>query len=73
MRMLRWMTGRKEVTERKTESIRKTFGLDPIKSALRKCRLRWLGHVYRREETNVIKTCEREREREEVNGKRPVG
>ena len=44
----------------RTESIRKTFGLDPIKSALRKCRLRWLGHVYRREETNVIKTCERE-------------
>jgi len=69
MRMLRWMTGRREAEERKTESIRKTFGLDSIKSALRQCRMRWLGHIYRREDTNVIKTCERV----EVNGKRPVG
>jgi exonuclease III len=69
MRMLRWMSGRKEVTERKTESIRKTFGLDTIHSALRKCRLRWMGHVYRREDTNTIKACERV----VVTGRRPVG
>jgi exonuclease III len=69
MRMLRWMTGRKEALTRGSESIRKTFGLDTIESALRKCRLRWLGHVYRRESTSVIQACEKVL----VAGKRPVG
>jgi hypothetical protein len=56
MKMLRWMTG-KQVAERESESIRKAFDLDSIKSALRKCRLR-CNQVYRSENSSVIKECD---------------
>jgi hypothetical protein len=58
MRMLRWMAGISRLEKRTNESIRRAFGVESIEQITRKARLRWFGHVERREENHVTRICE---------------
>ena len=69
MRMLRWMAGISKLERRTNESIRKAFGVESIETITRKVRLRWFGHVERRDENHITKLCQNI----EVEGKRPRG
>ena len=55
MRMLRWMTG-VSLSERKSnEWVRNMLAIDDIGEVMRRNRLRWFGHVERRDELCWIK------------------
>ena len=69
MRMLRWMNGSNRKDHITNESLRKTFGLEPVAQVLRRNRLRWLGHIVRRNEESVIRKCQQVR----IDGDRPRG
>ena len=58
MRMLRWMTG-VSLSERKSnECVRNMLAIDDIGEVMRRNRLRWFGHVERRDELCWIKRIE---------------
>ncbi|EYC35602.1 hypothetical protein Y032_1016g3399 [Ancylostoma ceylanicum] len=67
MRMLRWSMGVTLKDKASNEVVRSTFGVAPINDKMRKARLRWFGHVLRREGGSVAKTAL------EVKGTRPRG
>ena len=50
MRMLRRIKGVTVKDEMKSEDIRKELGVGSIKSKARESRLRWFGHVHRKEQ-----------------------
>ena len=55
MRMLRWMTG-VSLSERKSnECVRNMLAIDDIGEVMRQNRLRWFGHVERRDELCWLK------------------
>ena len=71
MRMLRRIKGVtvKLKDKMKSEDIRKELGLGSIKSKARESRLRWLGHVHRKEkESNLRQVMDME-----IPGRRPRG
>ena len=56
--MLRWMTG-VSLSERKSnECVRNMLAIDDIAEVMRQNRLRWFGHVERRDELCWIKRIE---------------
>ena len=56
--MLRWMTG-VSLSERKSnECVRNMLAIDDIGEVMRRNRLRWFGHVERRDELCWIKRIE---------------
>ena len=58
MRMLRWMTG-VSLSERKSnECVSSMLAIDDIDEVMRRNRLRWFGHVERRDELCWIKRIE---------------
>ena len=58
MRMLRWMTG-VSLSERKSnECVRSMLAIDDVAEVMRRNRLRWFGHVGRRDELCWIKRIE---------------
>ena len=58
IRMLRWMTG-VSLNERKSnECVRSMLAIDDIAEVMRQNRLRWFGHVERRDELCWIKRIE---------------
>jgi exonuclease III len=69
MRMLRWMLGVSRMERIRNVEIRKRVGVVNISDKMRECRLRWLGHVVRRDERNQIRRVWEL----EVDGKRPRG
>ena len=69
MRMLRWILG-VSLWERCTnEEIRKSAGVTCISEKLRDARLRWFGHVWRREDQSPIQRARKV----PVRGRRSVG
>lgn len=54
MRMLRWMSGVTRKDRIRNEYIRGSIGVAPIIDKMRENRLRWLGHVLRRENTEAV-------------------
>ena len=69
MRMLRWMSGVKLSDRRSSNELRKAMGVERIGDVTRRGRLRWFGHVRRRDENEWIKKlCELE-----VQGRKPAG
>ena len=69
MRMVRSMCN-VEVKDRvPSKELRERLGLDDIILILQQNRLRWYGHVLRKEETAWVKTCMEY----EVEGSRPRG
>ena len=69
MRMLRRIKGLTVKDKMKSEDIRKELGLGTIKSKARESRLRWFGHVHRREQENNL----RQVMDMEIPGRRPRG
>src|SRR6218665_2422744 len=55
MRMLWWILGVSLKDKKRNEVIRKTLGVAGITYKIREARLRWYGHVMRREDENSMK------------------
>jgi hypothetical protein len=69
MQMVRWMCGTKLSDRIPNEELRGRLGIESVKDALKRRRLRWWGHIERREESNWLKRCQKL----EVLGKRLTG
>jgi len=67
MRMVRWMCGVKLQDRIPCKGLRERLRLDDIISVLQQNRLRWYGHVLRKEDTDWMKKCMEY----EVEGARP--
>ena len=58
MRMLRWMCGHTLLDKIKNDVIRSKAGVAPFEEKLREARLRWFGHVRRRDLDAPVRKCE---------------
>ena len=55
MRMVRWMCG-VSLRERKTSSeLRKMMGIEPVLDVVRRGRLRWMGHILRKDGNSWVR------------------
>ena len=55
MRMVRWMCG-VSLREKKTNAeLRESMGIEKISDIMRRSRLRWMGHVLRKEGNDWVK------------------
>jgi len=55
MRMLRWILGVSLKDRKRNEDIRHAVGVACITDKIREARLRWYGHVQRREDDSCVK------------------
>jgi len=55
MRMLRWILGLTLRDRKRNDDIRRILGVACIKDKVREARLRWYGHVQRRDESDCVK------------------
>ena len=69
MRMLRWIQGVSLREHKRNEEIREAATVQPIATHLMQKRLRWYGHVRRRDESHITRTVLDM----EVEGVRPRG
>jgi len=69
MRMVRWMCGIKLKDRLPSKELRERVGIDDIALVLQQNRLRWYGHVLRKEDDDWVKKCMEY----EVQGPRPRG
>ena len=67
MRMVRWMCGVKLNDRLTSKELRERLGLDDIALVLQQNRLRWYGHVLRKDDDDWVKKCMEH----EVEGTRP--
>jgi len=58
MRMVRWMCNVKVKDRVPSKELRERLGIDDIILILQQNRLRWYGHVLRKEDTDWVKTYE---------------
>jgi len=68
--MVRWMCNVKVKDKVPSKELRERLGIDDIILILQQNRLRWYGHVLRKEDTDWVKKC---MELYEVKGSRPRG
>ena len=68
-RMLRCMARIRWQDRVSNEEVRRRCGVEDIRDRMRRIRLRWFGHVKRREENNILRRVYEL----EVEGRRPVG
>ena len=59
MRMLRFSLGKTRLDRVQNEEVRKRMKVSPLGDKIREARLRWYGHVIRREEEYVGKRVQR--------------
>jgi len=57
MRMIRWMCNAKVKDRVPSKELRERLGIDDIILILQQNRLRWHGHVLRKEDTDWVKKC----------------
>ena len=69
MRMVRWTCGVKLKDRLPSKEFRERLGVDDIALVLQQNRLRWYGHVLRKEDDDGVKKCMEY----EVEGPRPRG
>jgi len=69
MRMVRWMCNVKVKDRLPSKELRERLAIDDIILILQQKRLRWCGHVLRKEDTDWVKKCMEY----EVEGSRPRG
>ncbi|XP_038052734.1 uncharacterized protein LOC119725402 [Patiria miniata] len=55
--MIRWMCGVSLADRLSSEELRRRVGVEGIGIVLRRHRLRWFGHVERKEDVNWVKRC----------------
>ena len=67
MRMVRWMCGVKLKDILRSKELKERLGIDDIVLVLQQNRLRWYGHVLRKEGNDWVKKCMKY----EVEGPRP--
>ena len=67
MRMVRWMCGVKRKDRLPSKELRERLGVDDIALVLQQNRLRWYGHVLRKDDDDWVKKCMEH----EVEGPRP--
>ncbi|VFQ89320.1 unnamed protein product [Cuscuta campestris] len=59
MRMLRWMCEKTRLDRISNEVIRRQVGMAQVEDKLREARLRWFGHVRRRDADAPVRRCEK--------------
>jgi len=69
MRMVRWTCGVKLKDRLPSKEFRERLGIDDIALVLQQNRLRWYGHVLRKEDDDGVKKCMEYK----VEGPRPRG
>ena len=69
MQMIRWVCGVSMKDGRTGEELRKLVGVQPITPVIRSGRLRWYGHVMRKNDEDWMKKCLEYR----IKGRRQVG
>ena len=69
MRTVRWMCNVKVKDRVPSKELRERLGIDDIILILQQNRLRWYGHVLRKQDTDWVKKCTEY----EVEGSRPRG
>ena len=52
-----WMCWVKLNERKKSEELRELLGLEPVSLMIKKSRLRWLGHVERKDDNDWVKRC----------------
>ena len=57
MRLVRWMCGVKLKDRLPSKELREWLGIDDIALVLQQNRLRWYGHVLRKEDNDWVKKC----------------
>jgi len=57
MRMVRWTCNVKVKDRVPSKELRERLGIDNITLILQQNRLRWYGHVLRKEDTDLVKKC----------------
>jgi hypothetical protein len=57
MSMVRWMCGISLKERKKSEQLREMLGLEAVSLVIRKGRLRWFGHVDRKDDDDWVKRC----------------
>ena len=57
MRMVRWMCGVSLLDHIRSEDLRKRMEILSIEEMLRRARLRWFGHVMRKDDDDWVKKC----------------
>jgi len=57
MRIVRWMCGIKLKDRFPSKELRERLGIDDIALVLQQNRLRWYGHVLRKEDDDRVKKC----------------
>ena len=57
MRMVRWMCGVKLKERLPSKELRERLGVDDIALILQQNRLRWYGHVLRKDDDDCVKKC----------------
>jgi len=67
MRMVRWMCDIEVIDRVPSKEFRERLGSDDIISVLQQNRLRWYGHMLRKEDNDWVKKCVEY----EVEGSRP--
>jgi len=69
MRMVRWMCGVKLKDRLPSKELRERLGMDDIALVLQQNRMRWYGHMLRKDDDDWVKKCMEN----EVEGPRPRG
>ncbi|KAJ8557154.1 hypothetical protein K7X08_002779 [Anisodus acutangulus] len=59
MRMLRWMCGHTRRDRIRNDDIRDRMEVASVEDKMREARLRWFGHVQRRNINSPVRRCER--------------
>ena len=68
MQMIRWICGLSMKERNTCEELRKMVGFEPITAVIRSSRLRWYGHLMRKNDEDWMKKCIEFR----VEDRRPV-
>ena len=55
MSMIRWMCGVKLKERKKSEELRELLGSEPVSLMIKKSRMRWFGHVERKDDNDWVK------------------
>ena len=57
MSMIRWVCGVKLNERKKSEKLKELLGLEPVSLMIKKSRLRWFGHIERKNDNDWVKRC----------------